>query len=59
MQCHGVWTTILVRARRAPIALYETLLHGYGDPTVLLVERRDTAFVLSMLKVCAVVRRFM
>ena len=40
-----------MRALGAPIALWETLLRGYSDPSALLLERRVTAFILYMLKV--------
>ena len=54
---HGVCTTTLVPAHGSPIALFETLLRGYGDHTApplrsirTLSEPRATVFVLSMLK---------
>ena len=64
----GVCTTTLVRARGTPCIVGDltarlwrpycaAMVRGYGDPTALLLERRATAFVLSMLKVRAVARR--
>ena len=63
---HGVCTTTLMCVHRAPIALKETLLRGYGDLTASPLrsirtpsERRVTVFVLSMLKVRIVAQRSM